>query len=182
MFSLPLAGAAANHPGVPFLGHNLETPMDKPLPDRLKAIREQIDAIDEAVHRLLVERSGVIAELIRVKGTSKPGAAFRPDRHTDGDEHAPVGSRWHTEQRRGDREQHGDDGDRSWDEAATSQLDHLARRSAGGHVPVDDGGTGTLRTVSSTNDRAAASWPPVISSTRCAMTGPATAWMSSGAT
>jgi chorismate mutase len=35
------------------------------------------------MHRLLVERSGVIAELIRVKGTSKPGGAFRPDREAD---------------------------------------------------------------------------------------------------
>jgi chorismate mutase/prephenate dehydratase len=57
--------------------------MDKPAPDALKAIRDRIDAIDEAVHRLLIERSGVIAELIQVKGTSKPGAAFRPDREAD---------------------------------------------------------------------------------------------------
>ena len=57
--------------------------MDKPAPDPLKAIRDRIDAIDEAVHRLLIERSGVIAELIQVKGTSKPGAAFRPDREAD---------------------------------------------------------------------------------------------------
>lgn len=57
--------------------------MDKPAPDRLKAIRERIDTIDETMHRLLIDRSGVIAELIRVKGTSKPGAAFRPDREAD---------------------------------------------------------------------------------------------------
>jgi chorismate mutase-like protein len=57
--------------------------MDKPAPDPLRAIRDRIDAIDEAVHRLLIDRSGVIAELIRVKGTSKPGAAFRPDREAD---------------------------------------------------------------------------------------------------
>ncbi len=57
--------------------------MDKPAPDPLQAIRTRIDAIDEAMHRLLIERSGVIAELIRVKGTSKPGAAFRPDREAD---------------------------------------------------------------------------------------------------
>ena len=36
--------------------------MDKPAPDALKAIRDRIDAIDEAVHRLLIERSGVIRE------------------------------------------------------------------------------------------------------------------------
>ena len=57
--------------------------MDKPAPDPLKAIRDRIDAIDEAVHRLLIDRSGVIAELIEIKGTSKPGAAFRPDREAD---------------------------------------------------------------------------------------------------
>lgn len=57
--------------------------MDKPAPDPLRAIRDRIDAIDEAVHRLLIDRSGVIAELIRIKGTSKPGAAFRPDREAD---------------------------------------------------------------------------------------------------
>jgi chorismate mutase/prephenate dehydratase len=57
--------------------------MDKPAPDQLRAIRDRIDAIDEAVHRLLIDRSGVIAELIKVKGTSKPGAAFRPDREAD---------------------------------------------------------------------------------------------------
>ena len=47
------------------------------------AIRRRIDAIDEAMHRLLIERSGVIAELIEIKGTSKPGAAFRPEREAD---------------------------------------------------------------------------------------------------
>lgn len=57
--------------------------MDQPAPDPLKAIRDRIDAIDEAVHRLLIDRSGVIAELIEIKGTSKPGAAFRPDREAD---------------------------------------------------------------------------------------------------
>jgi len=57
--------------------------MDKPAPDPLRAIRDRIDAIDEAVHRLLIDRSSVIAELIEIKGTSKPGAAFRPDREAD---------------------------------------------------------------------------------------------------
>ena len=57
--------------------------MDKAAPDPLQAIRVRIDAIDEAMHRLLIERSGVIAELIQIKGPSKPGAAFRPDREAD---------------------------------------------------------------------------------------------------
>jgi chorismate mutase len=57
--------------------------MDKPALDPLRAIRDRIDTIDEAMHRLLIERSGVVAELIRIKGTSKPGGAFRPDREAD---------------------------------------------------------------------------------------------------
>ncbi len=57
--------------------------MDKAAPDPLQTIRNRIDRIDEAMHRLLIDRSGVIAELIRIKGTSKPGAAFRPDREAD---------------------------------------------------------------------------------------------------
>jgi chorismate mutase-like protein len=57
--------------------------MDKAAPDPLMAIRNRIDAIDERMHRLLIERAGVIAELIRIKGASKPGAAFRPDREAD---------------------------------------------------------------------------------------------------
>lgn len=57
--------------------------MDRAAPDPLAAIRARIDGIDEAMHRLLIERSGVVAELIEIKGTSKPGAAFRPDREAD---------------------------------------------------------------------------------------------------
>ncbi|HEX9904189.1 MAG TPA: chorismate mutase [Propylenella sp.] len=57
--------------------------MDRAAPDPLQAIRGRIDAIDEKMHRLLIERSGVIAELIETKGTSKPGDAFRPDREAD---------------------------------------------------------------------------------------------------
>ena len=57
--------------------------MDKPAPDPLRAIRDRIDAIDEAIHRLLIDRSGVISELIEAKGTSAPGAAFRPNREAD---------------------------------------------------------------------------------------------------
>lgn len=57
--------------------------MDSAAPDPLQAIRRRIDVIDEEMHRLLIERSGVIAELIEIKGTSKPGAAFRPDREAD---------------------------------------------------------------------------------------------------
>jgi chorismate mutase / prephenate dehydratase len=57
--------------------------MDSAAADPLQAIRRRIDAVDEEMHRLLIERSGVIAELIEIKGTSRPGAAFRPDREAD---------------------------------------------------------------------------------------------------
>jgi chorismate mutase len=46
----------------------------------LAALRDRIDDIDARMHRLLMERGSVIEELIRIKGTSRPGAAFRPMR------------------------------------------------------------------------------------------------------
>jgi chorismate mutase len=57
--------------------------MDKAAPDPLQVIRDRIDVIDAELHRLLIERSGVIAELIRAKGAGTPGSAFRPDREAD---------------------------------------------------------------------------------------------------
>ncbi|MBP0615216.1 chorismate mutase [Jiella mangrovi] len=52
-------------------------------PSRLGELRAKIDAIDESVHRLLMQRAVVIDELIAVKGTAKSGAAFRPGREAD---------------------------------------------------------------------------------------------------
>ena len=49
----------------------------------LAELRGRIDAIDAEVHRLLIERGAVIDSLIRTKGTSRPGAAFRPGREAD---------------------------------------------------------------------------------------------------
>ncbi len=49
----------------------------------LADLRARIDAIDERLHRLLIERSSVIDALIRAKGTSAPAAAFRPGREAD---------------------------------------------------------------------------------------------------
>jgi chorismate mutase len=49
----------------------------------LAELRAKIDRIDEAIHRLLMERGTVIDALIRAKGTSRPGAAFRPGREAD---------------------------------------------------------------------------------------------------
>jgi chorismate mutase len=51
--------------------------------DALTRIRNRIDALDADMHRLLIERSAIIDELIRIKGTSTPGAAFRPGREAD---------------------------------------------------------------------------------------------------
>jgi chorismate mutase / prephenate dehydratase len=52
-------------------------------PRRLGELRAMIDAIDESVHRLLIQRATVIDELIEVKGTAASGAAFRPGREAD---------------------------------------------------------------------------------------------------
>jgi chorismate mutase-like protein len=49
----------------------------------LEELRARIDAIDERLHGLLIERSSVIDALIRAKGTSAPAAAFRPGREAD---------------------------------------------------------------------------------------------------
>ena len=52
-------------------------------PSRLMELRAKIDAIDESVHRLLLQRASVIDELIVIKGTARDGAAFRPGREAD---------------------------------------------------------------------------------------------------
>src|SRR3712207_3550991 len=52
-------------------------------PEGLTEIRRRIDAIDEDIHRLLIERSRVIDALIRIKGTSRPAGAFRPGREAE---------------------------------------------------------------------------------------------------
>jgi chorismate mutase/prephenate dehydratase len=80
-FSLRSEGAAANDAGGEWTPEEVE--MDKAAPGPLQVVRSRIDAIDAEMHRLLIDRSGVIAELIRIKGISKPGAAFRPDREAD---------------------------------------------------------------------------------------------------
>jgi chorismate mutase len=53
--------------------------MTQPAPD-LAALRQEIDRIDEAMHRLLMERGRIIDRLIAVKKTSASGSAFRPGR------------------------------------------------------------------------------------------------------
>lgn len=49
----------------------------------LSELRGRIDAIDAEMHSLLMQRGAVIDSLIRIKGTSRPGAAFRPGREAD---------------------------------------------------------------------------------------------------
>jgi chorismate mutase len=53
--------------------------MTKP-PPSLADLRAEIDRIDEAMHRLLMERGEIIDRLIAVKKTSESGSAFRPGR------------------------------------------------------------------------------------------------------
>ncbi|MEM8539696.1 MAG: chorismate mutase [Pseudomonadota bacterium] len=50
-------------------------------PQRLTELRAKIDAVDESMHHLLMQRASVIDELIKVKGAAtKKGAAFWPGR------------------------------------------------------------------------------------------------------
>src|SRR3978361_1020608 len=46
-------------------------------------LRKQIDRIDEAMHRLLMERGEIINRLIKVKDSQESGSAFRPAREAD---------------------------------------------------------------------------------------------------
>src|ERR1700761_4510199 len=54
-----------------------------PSPPSLAELRKEIDAIDENVHRLLMQRGDIIDRLIRVKQTQEVGSAFRPAREAD---------------------------------------------------------------------------------------------------
>jgi chorismate mutase len=49
-------------------------------PPSLADLRAEIDRIDEAMHRLLMERGEIIDRLISVKKSSETGSAFRPGR------------------------------------------------------------------------------------------------------
>jgi chorismate mutase len=49
----------------------------------LADLRGEIDRIDEAMHRLLMERGEIIGRLIKVKRTAESGSAFRPAREAD---------------------------------------------------------------------------------------------------
>ena len=49
----------------------------------LADLRKDIDRIDEAMHRLLMERGEIIDRLIAAKNTQEVGSAFRPAREAD---------------------------------------------------------------------------------------------------
>src|ERR1044072_5017378 len=49
----------------------------------LAELRQEIDRIDEAMHRLLIERGEIIASLIAVKKPQESGSAFRPAREAE---------------------------------------------------------------------------------------------------
>jgi chorismate mutase len=55
-------------------------PKDAP---SLGELRKDIDRIDEAMHRLLMERGEIIDRLIKVKDSQESGSAFRPAREAD---------------------------------------------------------------------------------------------------
>ncbi len=52
-------------------------------PPSLAELRRDIDRIDEAMHRLLLERGEIIGRLINAKRTTESGSAFRPAREAD---------------------------------------------------------------------------------------------------
>jgi chorismate mutase len=52
-------------------------------PPALADLRREIDRIDEAMHRLLMERGAIIENLIAAKQTQESGSAFRPAREAD---------------------------------------------------------------------------------------------------
>src|SRR4051812_43077998 len=54
-----------------------------PAPPSLEVLRQEIDAIDEQVHRLLMARGDIIDRLIQVKQTQEIGSAFRPAREAE---------------------------------------------------------------------------------------------------
>ena len=57
-----------------------DKPTDAP---SLGELRKEIDRIDEAMHRLLMERGEIINRLITTKKTQESGSAFRPAREAD---------------------------------------------------------------------------------------------------
>ncbi|MFT4098042.1 MAG: chorismate mutase [Rhodoblastus sp.] len=59
-----------------------DKPEDRAAHD-LNALRQNIDRIDESVHRLLIERGAIIENLIATKARQGGGSAFRPGREAE---------------------------------------------------------------------------------------------------
>ena len=57
-----------------------EAPSQNP---NLDDLRKEIDRIDEAMHKLLMERGEIIDRLIAVKRSTETGSAFRPAREAE---------------------------------------------------------------------------------------------------
>src|SRR3984957_10340712 len=90
MFSLllrvahPINVAAAIQGQMPIKIEQMSPTEISPLPPpALAELRREIDRIDEAMHRLLIERGEIIGRLIKAKRTSETGSAFRPAREAD---------------------------------------------------------------------------------------------------
>src|SRR5713101_5064436 len=86
MFSLLLRrprpiSMAAIRLGQPPIKFEQMSPTTPPPP--LAELRREIDRIDEAMHRLLMERGEIIGRLIKAKRTTESGSAFRPAREAD---------------------------------------------------------------------------------------------------
>src|SRR4029077_19268659 len=86
MFSL-LLGSPARMDGAPSKTAQAALPIEKMSPDErppaLAELRAEIDRIDEAMHRLLMQRGEIIGRLIATKKTAESGSAFRPAREAD---------------------------------------------------------------------------------------------------
>src|SRR5690242_10946835 len=87
----PCRGAPLRRPepwgrrGLEFLINmtRVRMPQPPPAPPSLAELRKEIDAIDEQMHRLLMQRGDIIDRLIQVKQTQEVGSAFRPAREAD---------------------------------------------------------------------------------------------------
>jgi chorismate mutase len=60
-----------------------KAPQTPAQPPALGDLRKEIDRIDEAMHRLLMERGEIIDRLIAVKKSQETGSAFRPVREAE---------------------------------------------------------------------------------------------------